>query len=588
MGALLRQLSWPELRHHPWRHLAALLAVMLGVALAFSVQLINQSALSEFSAAVRSVNGLPDFELRGQRAGFDETVYARVAAHPMVAVASPVVEIDTFAITSNGERLPVRVLGIDALVAPQVAPMLMPQPTEGEDRLAIVAPDGVFLNVPARMKLGDAASVRLQSPQGIAELPVRGAVAATGLPLAVMDIAGAQERFGWLGRLARIDVRLRPGADRTTVLRELALPADMRAASPDEGAQRASNVSRAYRVNLTVLALVALFTGAFLVFSILSLSVAKRQAQFALLGVVGLSAKERLRLVLAESALLGLAGSLLGLVLGTLLAHIALRLFGGDLGGGYFPGVAPQLRFDPLMALVYGVLGIAAAMVGGWMPARHAARLQPAQALKGLGATDAANARAWWGPSLLAASIPLALMPPIAEVPLAAYLSVACLLLGGIACVPMGVALLLRWIAPPRDPLALLAIERARHQRSTATVSVAGVVASLSLAVALTVMVASFRDSVTRWLDALLPADLYAHVATSGGAADVVFLPPRLVDAARALPGVENVKAQRITSIVMQPQRPAVALIAREIGDAAAEQPLGGPPAPPPHGAPPL
>ena len=87
MTALLRHLSWPELRHHPWRHLAALLAVVLGVALAFSVQLINQSALSEFSAAVRSVNAAPDFELRGQRGGFDEALYARVAAHPQVAPA---------------------------------------------------------------------------------------------------------------------------------------------------------------------------------------------------------------------------------------------------------------------------------------------------------------------------------------------------------------------------------------------------------------------------------------------------------------------------------------------------------------------
>ena len=41
MIGLLRQLSWPELRHHPWRNAAALVAVMLGVALAFSVHLIN-------------------------------------------------------------------------------------------------------------------------------------------------------------------------------------------------------------------------------------------------------------------------------------------------------------------------------------------------------------------------------------------------------------------------------------------------------------------------------------------------------------------------------------------------------------------
>src|SRR3954466_10479362 len=93
MIAWLRQLSWPELRHHPWRHGAALLAVMLGVALAFSVHLINASALSEFSAAVRSVNGEPDLEIHGPAAGFDETVYERVARDPRVAAASPVVEL---------------------------------------------------------------------------------------------------------------------------------------------------------------------------------------------------------------------------------------------------------------------------------------------------------------------------------------------------------------------------------------------------------------------------------------------------------------------------------------------------------------
>src|SRR5258705_10031790 len=121
MLALLRELSWPELRHHPWRHGAALLAVMLGVALAFSVQLINQSALSEFSSAVRAVNGVPDFELRGQRSGFDEALYTRVATQPQVAIASPVIELDSFAFDERpghqGERVALKIVGLDALVA---------------------------------------------------------------------------------------------------------------------------------------------------------------------------------------------------------------------------------------------------------------------------------------------------------------------------------------------------------------------------------------------------------------------------------------------------------------------------------------
>ena len=576
MLSLLTQLSWPELRHHPWRSGAALLAVMLGVALAFSVQLINQSALSEFSSAVRSVNGEPDFELRAQRSGFDEALYERVATHPQVALASPVVDVETQAISAQGQRVPLRVLGLDALVAAPLSPALLPRPDKGADRFALFDPQTVFLNATARQKLGDSPTVRVQTPTGMVELRVQGSVAAGGSALAVMDIAGAQANFGWLGKVSRIDVRLKPGADRNQVLKELVLPDGVRAALPDEAAQKVSNLSRAYRVNLTVLALVAMFTGAFLVFSILSLSVAKRQPQLALLGVLGMTAKQRLNLVLTESALLGLAGSVLGLALGTALAALALRLLSGDLGGGYFPGVTPTLQFSFLSALVYGSLGVLAAVVGGYIPARAAQQLAPAQALKGLGDSTPSTAFAWLGPSMLVLSVLLAFLPPIFDLPLAAYVSVALLLLGGIACVPAGVGWLLKWLQPPSNPLALLAVERARHQRHTATIAVAGVVASLSLSVALTVMVASFRESVTQWLNTVLPADLYARAAPSVSAGDVITLPTALVDDAAALEGVLRVEAQRVSQLQLDPKRASVYVIARPLVDPAKSLPLVG------------
>ncbi|MDL2338274.1 MAG: ABC transporter permease, partial [Pseudomonadota bacterium] len=394
------------------------------------------------------------------------------------------------------------------------------------------------------------------------------------------DIAGAQAQFGMLGRLSRIDVRLKPGADRDAVIASLALPdlasQGVRAAPPEEAAQRVSNVSRAYRVNLTVLALVALFTGAFLVFSILSLSVAQRQPQFALLGVLGLSAGQRLRLVLAESALIGVAGSALGLALGTMLAAAALRLLSGDLGGGYFPGVAPTLHFSVPAALAYGGLGVAAALVGGWLPAREAQRLAPAQALKGLGDSASAEQAAWLGPSLIAVALVLLFVPPVFDMPLAAYVSVALLLLGGIVCVPGGVGLLLRAIAPPQQALMLLAVERARHQRRTATVAVAGVVASLALSVALTVMVASFRESITAWLDTVLPADLYVRAGTSTGGSDMITLAPGWVLAAARVDGVARVETLRVSSVQIDPALPAVALIARPLADPVRTLPLIG------------
>lgn len=564
----LRQLSWPEVRHHPWRHGAALLAVMLGVALAFSVHLINASALSEFSAAVRSVNGEPDLEIHGPADGFDEAVYERIVRDPRVAAASPVVEL---AVQANGVAL--KLIGLDAFAAAGVQPALLPHVDDAGERFSVIDPDAVFLNAAARQALGEPGTLRIPTRGGTAELAVRGSVAAPGEPLAVMDIAGAQSHFDRLGKLSRIELRLAPGADRDALLRELSLPSGVRAMAPPDGTQRISNVSRAYRVNLTVLALVALFTGAFLVFSILSLSVAQRQPQFALLGVLGLSARQRLALVLAESALLGLAGSLLGLLLGTALAWGALRWLSGDLGGGYFPGVTPSLHFSVTAAIVYGGLGVLAALVGGFQPARSAQRLAPAQALKGLAADGAHPAAAWLGPLLLTAAVGLALLPPVAGIPLPAYVSVACLLLGGIVCVPAGVAALLRGVAPPRHALALLAVERARHQKQTATVAVAGVVAALSLAVALTVMVASFRDSVASWLDTVLPADLYVR----GSSDRTTTLPPALPEAVAAIPGVARVEAQRIVSIPLSSTRPAIALIARPLDDPQRALPLVGP-----------
>ena len=576
LATLLGHVSWPELRHHAWRHATAWLAVVLGVALAFSVHLINESALGEFSSAVRQINGQPDFELRAQRGGFDESLYARVALNPRVAIASPVIEIDTFALDATGARVPLRVVGLDALVAAPLSPSLMPRPDAGSDRLAALDPAAVFINAAAQRSLGDSPDLQLQTSDRSLSLKRQGSIGADGPPLAVMDIAGAQAAFGWLGRLSRIDVRLVPGADRDAVLRELALPTSVRAASPDEAAQRISNLSRAYRVNLSVLALVALFTGAFLVFSILSLSVAKRLPQLALLSVLGLTARERLALVLAESALIGVAGSLTGLALGTGLAALALRLLSGDMGGGYFPGVTPTLHFSPIAAAVYGALGVVAALAGGWLPARAAQGLAPALALKGLGDIGVRSGHAGWGPALLLVGGLLALAPPIMGIPLAAYVSVALLLLGGIVCVPAGVGWLLKMIPPPDNALALLAVERARHQRYSATIAVAGVVASLALSVALTVMVASFRESVTSWLDTVLPADLYARSAAGTAAGDVVFVPPELVAAVRALPGVARLETARVSQVQLDPNRPAIGLIARPMNDPAKSLPLIG------------
>ncbi|HSV33945.1 MAG TPA: ABC transporter permease, partial [Ramlibacter sp.] len=317
------------------------------------------------------------------------------------------------------------------------------------------------------------------------------------------------------------------------------------------------------------------------------LSVARRAQQFALLGVLGFTARERRLLVLAESVALGLAGSTAGIALGTALASLGLRTLGGDLGGGYFSGVAPELQWSAGAAWVYGLLGVAAAAAGGWLPARAAQQLPLAQALKGLGAGLPHSRRHTASLALLAAGALLALLPPIQGIPLGAYLSVGLLLVGGITALPWGVALLYDRLAPRLRGhlLPLLAVERARRVRETAAVAVSGVVASLSLAVALTVMVASFRDSVSGWLDVVLPADLYVRTSVSSASADTAWLSPEFVQAVSALPGVRRVAAQRSRSLLLDPSLPPVALLARPLEEPARSLPLVGELAAVPTGA---
>ena len=583
---LLRTCSWQELRHHPWRHGAAVLAVMLGVTLAFSVHLINASALSEFAQAARTVGGQSDLEVRAPQGRMDENLYPLIAQAPAVAAASPVLELATHALV-DGQKINLRVLGMDALRLVHTTPALMPQPDTRDDRFALFAPAQVFLNASARQRLGSG-TVRLQSGSQLLEVRVAGSIAGGGPPLAVMDLGAAQDLFG--PGLSRVDVRLQPGSDRSQALAQWQAsgpwPAQLLVAEPADAASRVSQLSRAYRVNLTVLALVALFTGAFLVFSVLWLSVAKRAPQLALLGVLGLSGAERLRWVLAESLVLGLVGSIAGIALGTGLAALGLQLLGGDLGGGYFPGTEPRLQWSPAAALAYGALGVLAAGVGGWWPARAAQTLPPAQTLKGLGLASGGKHHLGWALGLLATSGLLAALPPIAGMALAAYAAVALMLIGGIAALPGLIDLL--YPAGKRllgqRLLPLLAIERAGRVRESASVAVSGVVAALSLAVALTVMVSSFRISVSQWLDSVLPADLYLRSSASTAAADTVYFEPALINAMRQLPGVARIDTLRVSQLGLDPALPPISLIARDLSEPRLSLPLIGEPLPTPPG----
>lgn len=581
VGQLSRWLLFGEWRAHPMRAVLAVVAIAVGVAMGFAIHLINAAAFNEFNAAVQSLSGQADMQVAGREALFDESVYPRLAGHASVAVASPVLEVDAARAGAPGS---LKIVGIDAFRAGHVAPDLLGVP-DASRPYDILADDAVFLSPAAQAWLGRARGQTIALRAGTRDVPLRVAGpilrARSGQRLGVMDIGALQWRFGLVGKLSRIDLKLRDGVDRAAFERGLAeelerdYPGRFTVGRPGDANQesRSNNMSRAYRVNLTVLALVALFTGAFLVFSTQALSVLRRRSQFALLRVLGLSRRALLRQVLLEGASLGVLGALLGIAGGYGLAAAALALFGGDLGAGYFTGVQPRVAFAPGAALVYFGLGLGVALLGCATPAWEAARAQPAIALKS-GNDETALARlnrVWPAVAALLLAAACAFAPPVFGLPLFGYLAVALLLFGGIGLMPRLAGATFRLLdarlraREAHSPVLALTLARLANAPGQASIALGGVLASFSLMVAMGIMVASFRVSVDDWILHILPADLYVR-SSAGGNTGGFGAPEQAAIA--GVPGVARSAFLRTRPVSLDPARPSVVLVARDLDPA--------------------
>src|SRR5258706_301033 len=302
---MLTRLFLASVRANAGRTTLSVAGIALGVALGLAVHLINQSAISEMQQASRTLSGDADLSIRGGR-----------------------------------DRRTIRFIGIDVFRAARLQPGFAAELNAGEDRLAALRPGNVFLNRAARELLArlplNAApgSLPVASGAGHALLHIAGNVDLPQYrePLAVMDIAGAQTTFNQTGRLSRIDIRLQPGIAPDTFRETLSaqLPPGLAISTPAQTDRQSAAVSRAYRINLTVLSLVALFTGGVLVLFTPGLSVGPRRPHVALFRTLGLTPVELLRALLAESAALGATRGIVGAALGLALPPPML----GKLGGG--------------------------------------------------------------------------------------------------------------------------------------------------------------------------------------------------------------------------------------------------------------
>jgi len=573
-------------RHHPARIATAVIAIAVGVALGFAVHLVNASAIEAFGQAVRTVNGAADLQVKAAGPlGLDEGLYPKALRIAGVADASPVVQL-----TVTGRRgRQMQLLGVDVMRAVNVTPTIIGLPGAGRSLggEAMFADNAVFASRAAlaqlKARVGD--TVTLTANGRRVELVVQGLLPGIGdgQSVLVTDIATAQWRFARLVRIDRIDLKLAEGAragDVRKALRDV-LPATALITDGADTANQADALSRAYRVNLQMLALVALLTGAFLVYSTQSLAVARRLQGFALLRTIGMQRRDVRTLVAVEGMLTGIIGGGIGIGGGYLLAAGALYLIGPGLGGKAFGSVAPRMVIEPGAALGFFVLGLAAAVGGSLVPALAGSRAAPAAALKNAGdVVDPRDAPRWRIPLLLLLlGLGSALMPAVARLPLFGYLAVAFLLAGGIIAMPA----IARWALAPlakRTSGSMpfdLAVQHLHGAPNAAAIALCGIVASTSLMTAMLIMVTSFRGAVDEWLGEVLVGDLYIRSEPGSGGFDSA-----AQAMLRAVPGVASIAFNRQVPITLSPDRPPMTLIIRKAGGAQEKAIMIGPSRPAP------
>jgi putative ABC transport system permease protein len=553
-----------SVRQYQGRYLVSMLAIALGVALGFAVQVINQSAIGEFGQALRTLSGEADLTVRGSRAGFDEALYPRLAQLDEVAVASPAVELDVRVV---GHDEPLHVVGVDVFRAGQIQPGLY---AEADELVDTLRDDTIFLGPGARAWLRVDIGDRIAVQAGLREVQLRvaGWLRAEGSRqrLAVMDIAAVQWLFGKLGHLTRIDLKLRPGADLADVEVRLRgyLPAGVYSERPERSVRGTERLTRAYRVNLNVLALVALFTGGLLVFSTQALSIVRRRSQLALLRVVGVTRRGLVGLLLAEGALVGVVGGVLGVLLGYALAWGTLRLIGPDLGAGLFRGIAMAPSVMPEQVALFFGLGVAAAVLGSLLPAFEAGRAAPAAALRAGDDTRLFGrfTAVWPGLTVVALGMLATPLPALDGLPIFGYVAIALLLVGTILLMPRLMVLALRLAPASPWPAPQLARAQLANAPGPATVSLAPIVAAVSLTVSMLIMIISFRQSLEHWLDRVLPADLYV---TAGGPSDTAFLSAEDQRRLAAAPSVRRALFVRSQPLLLDAAQPPVTLLARDV-----------------------
>jgi len=533
------------------RTITTVLGVALGIAVVIAIQLTNQSSVRGFEVALETVAGKTAVEIVGSGTGVDEAVIPQIGWLRDYGIVSPVIEGSAALVVGDLKELSrrqleaVKVLGVDILRDQPFRDynlLDLQRPSEGSSpRSATVAaefntqqfletltsPQTVIITEKLATRrnyaLGD--PLRLMIGDRLLSFVVRGILKNEG-PARVldgnfilMDIAAAQLAFDRLGRVDHIDVLLPEGADLDKSLAEIAtrLPAGVSAQRPARRGEQVETMLAAFHTNLTALSWIALIVGLFLVYNTVTISVVARRQEIGTLRALGLGRKQVLLLFLGEATALAVFGIALGLGLARLLADAAVTMTSRTVSTLYIAAVAapPDMNIGHLWIAI--AIGLPLSLIAAAVPALEASRVPPTAAMRG---HDTLETRVRFKPFPLIAALvflgiayALAQLPVVGRRPVFGYMSSFAIVIGGALMVP---AIMYGLARAGRQVLrrglgveGLLAHANLTSAIPRLSISVAALSVSLSMMVAIAVMIGSFRETVVYWVGQTLQADLF-------------------------------------------------------------------------------
>ncbi|MEW6684181.1 MAG: FtsX-like permease family protein [Nitrospirota bacterium] len=560
MSLLLRFTTLRHLSRAKLRSALTVAGLALGVALYVAIRLCNESVSASFRDTVTGVSGAATLEVIGGERGFDERALETVVTTPGVLAAAPVI-IRQMAFDDHTALV---VLGVDPF---SEAPFRShgPESTFAPDRVERWLLDPKAVLITARfassrgLESGDELIV-LDRDRAVT-LVVAGTMTderlarAWGGAVALMDIAAAQWTFDRVGRLDRIDV-LTAGDQIDAVRQRLVrtLPPDLTVQRPEARLAHAEQVVRSFQVNLTALSGIALLVGLFLIYNTMTHALLRRRAEVGLLRALGVGRSRLFGVLTAEALAFGVAGGAVGVPLGWLLARTAVGTVSSTVEALYGGAPAQQVVLTPHLALEGLGLGCLVAVAAALVPIVEALRTVPREVLHPGWVERRGQVRsgrlAIIGGGLGVLAVALSQVGPVSGIPWFGYGAALCLVLGGAFLTPLAGTGLDRLVRPFAIRTGVVEARLASGTLAAApgrtAVAAGALMTALAMMISVVVMVGSFRDTVKRWIEATITADLYVSPASRPAVgSSAYFDDPGIVGRIASVPGVVVVDPYR-------------------------------------------